>query len=71
MAPRTTALTVMLAVGAIFPRGDRAPAIAPISKEVLEDYVRGERDLDGWNFMRQRRVDSGFYISQALELARP
>ena len=32
IAPRTTALTVMHAVGKLFPRGDRSPAIAPISR---------------------------------------
>ena len=31
IAPRTPALTVMHAMGRFFPRGDKAPAIAPIS----------------------------------------
>ena len=36
VAPRTTLLTVMHAVGKFMPRGDRAPAIAPISRRELE-----------------------------------
>ncbi len=71
IAPRTTALTVMHIMGSLFPRANRAPAIAPIAQAALEIYVRGEPGLDVWAFARQRRIDSGFYISQALELAHP
>ena len=39
-APRTPALTVMHAVGRLFPRGDRAPAIAPISRRTLRAALR-------------------------------
>jgi magnesium-protoporphyrin O-methyltransferase len=34
VAPRTPALTVMHAVGRLFPRGDRAPAIVPVSLRI-------------------------------------
>ncbi|MBK7659804.1 MAG: magnesium protoporphyrin IX methyltransferase [Betaproteobacteria bacterium] len=65
-APRTAALTVMHAVGRLLPRGDRAPAIEPVTEATLR---RGLADLDGWRVGRTCRVKRGFYISQALELA--
>ncbi|MBK8323775.1 MAG: magnesium protoporphyrin IX methyltransferase [Betaproteobacteria bacterium] len=65
-APRTAALTVMHAVGRLLPRGDRAPAIEPVTESTLR---RGLADLDGWRVGRTFRVSRGFYISQALELA--
>lgn len=70
IAPRTPALTLMHAVGRMFPRGDRAPAIAPISREALQLARAGEAALRDWDFARSHRVARGFYISQALE-ARP
>jgi magnesium-protoporphyrin O-methyltransferase len=68
IAPRTPALTVMHAVGRLFPRGDRAPAIEPISPKALARRMRAERDLDGWRMARAHRVTSGFYLSHAVEL---
>jgi magnesium-protoporphyrin O-methyltransferase len=70
VAPRTPALTVMHAVGRLFPRGDRAPAIEPISRAALERRISGEKTLDGWHIARTHRVNSGFYLSQAMELTR-
>jgi len=70
IAPRTTALTVMHAVGKFFPRGDRSPAIAPISQAALERAMARRPGLAGWRFARTHRVTRGFYISEALE-ARP
>jgi magnesium-protoporphyrin O-methyltransferase len=71
IAPRTPALALMHAVGRFFPRGNRAPAIAPISRDALERHIESEDALDGWRVSRGHRVDSGFYVSQALEVARP
>jgi magnesium-protoporphyrin O-methyltransferase len=71
VAPRTPALTLMHAVGRLFPRGDRAPAIAPIAPRDLARRMGDERDLTGWRMGRERRVTRGFYISQALEALRP
>jgi magnesium-protoporphyrin O-methyltransferase len=69
-APRTPALSVMHAVGKLFPRGDRAPAIEPIGEASL--FRRLEESLGdrGWSRLRTRRIESGFYKSQALELVR-
>jgi magnesium-protoporphyrin O-methyltransferase len=56
----------MHAVGRLLPRGDRAPAIEPVTEATLR---RGLADLDGWRAGRTARVSRGFYISQALEIA--
>ena len=68
-APRTPALSVMHAVGRMFPRGDRAPAIEPVRPQTIQRLL-GE-GLAGWSADRTHRVSRGFYISQALELVRP
>lgn len=68
IAPRTPALTVMHAIGRLFPRGERAPAIEPISQDVLERFMRTEKALDAWLPARTHRITTGFYVSQAIEL---
>jgi magnesium-protoporphyrin O-methyltransferase len=68
-APRTPALAAMHAVGRLFPRGDRAPAIEPVAERGLRHRLA--RELGGpagWRADRASRVTAGFYISQALEL---
>ena len=69
-APRTPLLTVMHNVGKIFPRGDRAPMIVPIGEQHLYRVVREDTRFAGWSAPRTRRVQGGFYISQAMELRR-
>jgi magnesium-protoporphyrin O-methyltransferase len=70
-APRTPALTVMHAVGKLFPRGDRAPAIAPVGEQALVDALAVEPAIAGCFAPRRSvRISSGFYKSQALELVR-
>jgi len=63
-APRTALLTVMHAVGQVFPRGDRPPAIEPIRESSLR------RAVDGPDAVTRRtlRINRGFYISQAMEV---
>jgi len=67
-APRTAALTVMHAVGQVFPRGNRSPAIEPVTHRTIVRHIG--RDLAGWRTTRTHRVSRGFYISQALEVVR-
>ena len=67
-APRTPALAAMHAVGRLFPRGDRAPALQPVAESALVDGVRREAALAGFHVGRSQRVSRGFYTSQALEL---
>jgi magnesium-protoporphyrin O-methyltransferase len=64
-APRTRALAAMHAVGKLFPRGNRAPAIEPVREASLRHLLTG---LDGWKASRSERISCGFYTSQALEL---
>jgi magnesium-protoporphyrin O-methyltransferase len=61
-APRTKLLTVMHTVGRLFPRGDRAPSIEPVSPA----NIRAR--LAPLTLGRTERVAAGFYISQALEV---
>jgi magnesium-protoporphyrin O-methyltransferase len=64
-APRTRALAAMHAVGKLFPRGNRAPAIEPVREASLRHLLTG---LEGWKASRTERIACGFYTSQALEL---
>ena len=67
-APRTPLLATLHAVGSLFPRGDRAPAIEPIAERRLYRDLAGAPGLGGWRRGRSHRVKSGFYTSQACEL---
>lgn len=70
-APRTALLMLMHAVGRAFPRSDRAPMIEPVAEGALQQRLRAQRELALWTPARTHRIARGFYISQALELARP
>jgi magnesium-protoporphyrin O-methyltransferase len=70
LAPRTPALTVLHAVGRVFPRGNRAPAIIPAGMSALRRSIAVEPGLQEWRVARSERVMSGFYTSQAIELVR-
>ena len=67
-APRTPALTLMHAVGQVFPRGNRSPAIEPVRPRTIGKLIAS--GVPGWNTGRTHRVARGFYISQALEVLR-
>jgi magnesium-protoporphyrin O-methyltransferase len=67
-APKTFALTLLWWAGRAFPRRDRAPAIEPISERALRRRLAAEPKLAGWQVGRTRRIASGFYKSQAMEL---
>jgi magnesium-protoporphyrin O-methyltransferase len=69
-APKTPPLALMHAVGRLFPRGDRAPAIEPIALDALSRLLRAELGLAAWRPSRSERVSRGFYTSHALELVR-
>ena len=64
-------LSVMHAVGRMFPRGDRAPAIEPVSHGKISRAIAGQPELKAWQQARTHRVMTGFYMSQAKELVRP
>jgi len=66
-APYTPMLGAMHRVGKLFPRGNRSPAIVPVSEESLR---RRLARLRGWRVARSVRIASGFYTSNAMELVR-
>ena len=67
-APSTPALALMHAVGRLFPRGNRAPAIEPVREHALHGQLSRHPGLGEWQIGRNRLVSAGFYISQAQEL---
>jgi magnesium-protoporphyrin O-methyltransferase len=69
-APRTPALAAMHAVGRLFPRGERAPAIVPVAEPQLAALLVAEPALAGWQRRDSERVASGFYTSQAQHWSR-
>jgi magnesium-protoporphyrin O-methyltransferase len=70
-APSNPMLATMRAVGKLFPRGDRAPSIVPVAGTTLHRLIAAEPLLQGFTHGRTQRIASGFYTSQAVELARP
>lgn len=58
----------MHAAGKLFPKTDRAPAIVPITEKGLRRRIAGERALARFAIARTQRVNSGFYLSNAIEL---
>jgi magnesium-protoporphyrin O-methyltransferase len=69
-APRTPALAVMHSVGKLFPRADRAPAIAPVAEDRLRACIARTPQLSTFSVGRSERVASGFYTSHVMELVR-
>ena len=69
-APKTPLLAVMWWVGRLFPRRDRAPAIEPLTERALRRRLAAEPALAAWQVGRTRRIVSGFYTSQAMELVK-
>ena len=67
-APKTPLLAVMHAVGRLFPRANRSPAIQPTGPRELVRRLKAEPSLQGWTIGRTHRIKSGFYTCQALEL---
>ncbi len=69
-APRTFLLSLMHLAGRLFPRGNRAPAIEPIAERKIRGLLERSEALAGWSPERTQRIDSAFYISQAMEVVR-
>lgn len=66
VAPRTPLLMVMWRAGKLFPRSDRSPVMVPHAPAPLARALT-QRGMPG-TLSPLKRVTSGFYISQALEL---
>lgn len=69
-APGTPALNAMLAVGRLFPRGDRSPAVEPVGEAKLRRILAAAPGLQPWQAGRTHRISAGFYTSQVLEMTR-
>jgi len=67
-APSTLALEVMIRVGRLFPRKDRAPFIEPISHVKLSKLINQSPWFVDWKIPHTQLVSSGFYKSQLMEL---
>jgi magnesium-protoporphyrin O-methyltransferase len=65
-APSTKPLVIMHAVGKLFPRSDRAPAIEPVRERLLRTLIAGA--IPASRIGRGTRIASGFYTSHALEV---
>jgi magnesium-protoporphyrin O-methyltransferase len=65
-APSTKPLVVMHAVGKLFPRSDRAPAIEPVRERLLRTLIAGA--IPHAAIRRDQRIATGFYTSHALEV---
>ncbi len=68
--PSNPGLEVFRAIGKLFPRGDRSPAVVPVAERRLHRRIDADARLQGWQRGRTERISSGFYTSQALELVR-
>jgi magnesium-protoporphyrin O-methyltransferase len=67
-APSTPALATMHAVGRLFPKSDRAPAIEPIRPATLARMILAEPALARFNIDHSERISLGFYMSEAMRL---
>lgn len=69
-APSSPLLRAMHTVGRLFPRADCAPAIEPVAERELRRLLATDDGLALWAPERTQRIASGFYTSQAFELAK-
>ena len=65
-APSTRPLVIMHAVGKLFPRADRAPAIEPVRAALLRTLIASA--VPTGQLGRSARISGGFYTSQAMEV---
>ncbi len=68
VAPWTPVLGTLLALGRMFPSRDRSPRIVPMSERRLRGAIAASPALTMWQSGRTKRVERGFYRSQAYEL---
>jgi len=70
VAPRTPMLAAMHVAGRLIPHAsNRAPAIVPVAPQQLTESL-SERCGDCFRVSEAERINSGFYISQAIRLTR-
>ena len=69
-APRTPMLALMISVGRLLPRGDRAPWLEPMAETRIAQLMKTHETLNDWHCARMHKVSSGFYKSKAMEWVR-
>jgi magnesium-protoporphyrin O-methyltransferase len=69
-APSNPILETMIRVGRLFPRKDRAPFIEPVSENNLREAIENTSTLSAWKVDRTKKISSGFYTSQAMEVCK-
>jgi magnesium-protoporphyrin O-methyltransferase len=69
-APRTPMLALMISVGRLLPRGDRAPWLEPMAETRIAQLMKTHESLNDWQCARTHKVSSGFYKSKAMEWMR-
>jgi len=69
-APRTPLLALMISVGRLLPRGDRAPWLEPMAEMRIAQLMKTHATLSNWQCARSHKVSSGFYKSKAMEWVR-
>lgn len=69
-APMTPMLGVKHFVGGLFPRSDRAPEIRPVAPANIRKRIAAHPALSDWQVDAVTRVDTGFYVSEAISLVR-
>lgn len=67
-APSTLPLEIMIRIGRLFPRKDRAPFIEPISQNKLSKLIDQSPWFVDWKIPHTQLVSSGFYKSQLMEI---
>jgi len=67
-APFTPLLGTMLTIGKLVPKGDKSPAIEPQREARLRRTLATAPQFEGFALGQSRRIKSGFYFSQAMEL---
>ena len=70
MAPGNLFVNSLLAIGQMFPRGDRSPAIQAIVPNKLFARIAASKPLNAWKVTQTQRVKRGFYTSQAVEMTK-
>ncbi len=68
VAPQTPMLSVLRAVGKLFPKQDRAPSIVPVSERAFRKGLIASPVLESWGMVGTRQVESGFYRSMGIAL---
>ena len=69
-APRTPMLALMISVGRLLPRSDRAPWLEPMAEKSIAQLMKTNASLNNWQCARSHKVSSGFYKSKAMEWVR-